>query len=59
MKPAFLLDTVSLIDHLNGIDKATELLLNLKENEALISVITKAAVLTGVVEKERASVFFY
>lgn len=56
MKPFFLLDTVILIDHLNGIEKATGFLLNLKENEALISIITKAEVLTGIEEKERAAV---
>lgn len=43
-----LLDSVILIDHLNGVDKATDFLSSLPTNETAISVITRAEVLVGV-----------
>lgn len=47
LKPKYLIDTVILIDHLNGVDKATKWLARLKGDEAVISVITRAEVLAG------------
>ena len=41
----YLLDSTILIDHLNGISQATEWLSDLKPDEAVISVITRAEVL--------------
>jgi hypothetical protein len=41
----FLLDSTILIDHLNGIKKATDWLAALSPDEATISVITRAEVL--------------
>jgi len=41
-----LLDSVILIDHFNGINEATDFLLTTR-TDALISVITRAEVLTG------------
>ena len=43
-----LIDSVILIDHLNGIDKATDFLSGLSTNETAISVITRSEVLVGV-----------
>lgn len=42
----YLLDSVILIDHFNGIDAATEFL-RLHNNECALSVITRAEVLVG------------
>lgn len=50
IKPKYLIDTVILIDHLNGVDKATKWLSHLKSDEAVISVITRAEVLAGTTE---------
>lgn len=47
MKPGYLLDSVILIDHLRGVGPASEWLDTLKEGEAVISVITRAEVLSG------------
>ena len=47
-----LIDSVILIDHLNGIEKATRFLLNLDPLETAISVITRAEILTGLDEDE-------
>jgi predicted nucleic acid-binding protein len=58
-KAQFMLDTVILIDHLNGIQKATDFLLSLKEGEAVISVITRAEVMTGVNDEEKSAVTFF
>jgi predicted nucleic acid-binding protein len=55
VKPALLLDSAVLIDHLRGIRKATEWLAALNEGEAVISVITRAELLCGRYEDERAS----
>jgi len=45
-----LVDSVILIDHLNGIDKATKFILDLGPNETAISVITRAEILVGINE---------
>jgi predicted nucleic acid-binding protein len=47
-----LIDSVILIDHLNGIEKATRFILNLDPLETAISVITRAEILTGLDEDE-------
>lgn len=46
MAAKYLLDSTILIDHLNGIPKATDWLLSLKPDEAALSVITRAEVLS-------------
>ena len=48
-----LLDSVILIDHLNGIDQATSFVLKLNPEETAISVITRAEVLAGVDEEDQ------
>lgn len=57
MKPVYLLDSVILIDHLRGIEPATKWLGKLREGEAVLSVITRAEVLTGGTEDEQAAAF--
>jgi len=52
----YLIDTVILVDHLNGIAKATKWLASVSSDECAISVVTRAEVLTGTTEKERAAV---
>ena len=52
MKPAYLLDSVVLIDHLRGIEAATKWLGRLRDGEAVLSVITRAEVLSGGTEEE-------
>jgi predicted nucleic acid-binding protein len=56
MKSRILLDTVILVDHLNGIGAATRWLNTLKPGEAVISVITRAEVLVGIDETTRDAV---
>ena len=51
-----LLDSVILIDHLNGIDKATRFILELDPAETAISVITRAEILAGIDESEWSQV---
>lgn len=53
MKRPVLLDTVILIDHLNGDAAAMRWLGSLKPGEAVISVITRAEVLVGADDEER------
>jgi len=48
-----LIDSVILIDHLNGIGKATRFIINLDPLETAISVITRAEILTGVSEDQQ------
>lgn len=48
----YLLDSVILIDHLNGIKKATEYLAGLAPEKQAISVITRAEILVGVSDNE-------
>lgn len=42
-----LIDSVILIDHFNGVKKASEFLANLDPSETAISVITRAEILCG------------
>lgn len=51
-----LIDSVILIDHLNGIDKATQFILSLNPVQTAISVITRAEILVGLNKKEQAQV---
>ncbi|MFO7733052.1 MAG: PIN domain-containing protein [Candidatus Aminicenantes bacterium] len=57
MKPVYLLDSVILIDHLRGIEPATKWLGKLREGEAVLSVITRAEVLSGGTEDEQTAAF--
>jgi predicted nucleic acid-binding protein len=57
MRALYLLDSAVLIDHLRGIDPATDWLRGLKEGEAVISVITRAEVLAGGVPEEAVAAF--
>jgi predicted nucleic acid-binding protein len=43
-----ILDSVILMDHLNGIEKSTKFILGLDPDEVAISVITRAEILVGV-----------
>lgn len=52
MKPAYLLDSVILIDHLRGVKQATAWLRGLGEGQAVLSAITRAEVLCGGTEEE-------
>jgi predicted nucleic acid-binding protein len=56
VKPSYLIDTVILIDHLNGIEASTQWLASLRDGQAAISVITRAEVLVGLKPAEKASV---
>ena len=56
MRPKYLVDKDVLIDHLNGVGKATAWLEGLVEGEAVISVITRAEVLSGASEQEKAKI---
>ena len=51
-----LIDSVILIDHLNGMDKATRFIEGLNPDETAISVITRAEILTGLDEEKEALV---
>jgi predicted nucleic acid-binding protein len=51
-----LIDSVIIIDHLNGLDKATQFILNLDPRQAAISVITRAEILTGIHEDEQTEI---
>ena len=57
MQANFIFDTVIIIDHLNGVKKATDLLLKLRVDDVVISVITRAEVFTGVKSTEKAEVY--
>lgn len=57
MRPVYLIDTSILIDHLRGIDPSTKWLQNLHDGEAVISVITRAEVLSGSASLETAAAF--
>ena len=48
-----LLDIVILIDHLNGIEKATRFILKLQPEQTAISVITRAEILAGIEEEHK------
>jgi len=47
-----LLDSVIIIDHLNGIEKATGYLVGLIPERQAISVVTRAEILVGVIDDE-------
>jgi len=51
-----LIDSVILIDHLNGRDKATQFVLGLNPEKTAISVITRAEILVGLDEEGEALV---
>ncbi|MBA7676767.1 hypothetical protein ES703_85012 [subsurface metagenome] len=51
-----IIDSVILIDHLNGINKATQFILDLNSAQRAISVITRAEILAGLDEEEQARV---
>lgn len=51
-----LIDSVILIDHLNGIDEATRYILKLDPTLTAISVTTRAEILTGLEESEQSDV---
>jgi len=51
-----LIDSVILIDHLNGIDKATNFVFGLDPDKTAISVITRAEILVGIDETQEAFV---
>ena len=51
-----LIDSVILIDHLNGIDKATQFVLGLNPVQTAISVITRPEILVGLDEDGQALV---
>jgi hypothetical protein len=51
-----LIDSVILIDHLNGIEKATHFIAKLNPLETAISVITRAEILTGLDQDQQAEV---
>ncbi len=48
-----LLDSVILIDHLNGIEKAARFILELQPEQTAVSVITRAEILTGLREDDK------
>ena len=48
-----LLDSVILIDHLNGIEKATRFILELQPEQTAVSVITRAEILAGLKEDDK------
>jgi predicted nucleic acid-binding protein len=51
-----LLDSVILIDHLNGLERAKHYVLSSNPDETAISVITRAEILVGVDERDEALV---
>ncbi|MDW7762011.1 MAG: PIN domain-containing protein [Acidobacteriota bacterium] len=55
LRPVYLLDSVILIDHLRGIGPATKWLKKLREGEAVLSVITRAEVLSRGTADEQAA----
>ncbi len=51
-----LLDSVILIDHLNGIPEATQFILDLDPLQTAVSVITRAEILSGVGQNEKTHI---
>ena len=51
-----LIDSVIIIDHLNGVDKATHFIINLDPLETAVSVITRAEILTGIDDDRQTEV---
>ena len=58
MPAKYLLDSTVVIDHLNGVREATLWLAGLTSNEALVSVVTRAEVLTKSADQWEAVSFF-
>lgn len=52
MKARYLIDSVILIDHFNGIQAATDWLAKLSPGQGAISVITLAEILAGVADEK-------
>ena len=48
-----LMDSVIIIDHLNGVEKATRFMVELDPQQTAISVITRAEILTGLDRNEQ------
>jgi predicted nucleic acid-binding protein len=57
VKPVFQLDSAILIDHLRGVVPATRWLTRLRPGEAVLSVVTRAEVLSGGTPDENAAAF--
>ena len=53
-----LLDSVIIIDHLNGLEKATQFILELDPRQTSISVITRAEIITGINEDDQAEIIY-
>jgi predicted nucleic acid-binding protein len=53
-----LLDSVIVIDHLNGIEKATHFILKIDPRRTAISVITRAEILTGIQTDNQAEITY-
>jgi predicted nucleic acid-binding protein len=51
-----LIDSVIIIDHLNGIDKATQFISSLHPEKTAISVITRAEILVGIEDEQKGLV---
>jgi predicted nucleic acid-binding protein len=51
-----LIDSVIIIDHLNGLEKATRFIFELDPQQTAISVITRAEILTGLDQDEQINV---
>ena len=51
-----LIDSVIIIDHLNGIEKATHFILSIDPRQNAISVITRAEILTGIHDDEQTEI---
>ena len=51
-----LIDSVILIDHLNGIKKSTNFILKLNPEETAVSVVTRAEILCGIEEVDHMEV---
>ena len=58
MSRQYLIDTVILIDHFKGISRASQWLSSLKAQEAVISVITLAEILSGALKEEEENIYF-
>ena len=54
-KTRYLIDSVILIDHLNGVLKSTQWLSGVRYEEAVISPVTRAEVLVGAGEAEETA----
>ena len=51
-----LIDSVILIDHLNGVSKATQFILGLNPLQTAVSVITRAEILAGLDEDQHTKI---